>query len=146
MIRLGSLAGYSFEGPRLLGGWTPPSLAAVYAILYKADPDTKPNAYSVIYVDHADDLSEAGLPFKHPRAACWIKRAAGRWKLYIATFEVAGGGRRHRETIARELIGDYNPYCNEQKYDRAWKDEWIGEYEADTTGPLAPRGPDGSPR
>ena len=24
MIRLGSLAGYPFEGPRLLGGWTPP--------------------------------------------------------------------------------------------------------------------------
>ena len=24
MIRLGSLAGYPFEGPRLLVGWTPP--------------------------------------------------------------------------------------------------------------------------
>lgn len=146
MIRLGSLAGYSFEGPRVLGGWTSPSTAAVFAILYKADPDAKPNAYSVIYVDHADDLSEVGLPFKHPRASCWTKRAGSRWKLYIATFEVAGGGRGHRETIARELIADYNPYCNTQKYDRAWKDEWIGEYTADTTGPLAPRGPDESPR
>ena len=25
MIRLGSLAGYPFEGPRLLAGWTPPA-------------------------------------------------------------------------------------------------------------------------
>lgn len=145
MIRLGSLAGYSFEGPRLLGGWTPPELAAVYAILYKAEPDTKPNAYSVIYVDHADDLSQVGLPFKHPRAPCWTKRAESRWKLHIATFEV-GGGRGHREMIAQQLIADYNPYCNEQKYDRAWKDEWIGQYTADTAGPLAPRGPDESPR
>jgi hypothetical protein len=42
MIRLGSLAGYPFEGPRLLGGWTPPSAAAVYAIMYKPDPHKKP--------------------------------------------------------------------------------------------------------
>ena len=55
MIRLGSLAGYPFEGPRLLGGWTPPARAAVYAILYKADPDTKPDQYAVIYVGHSDD-------------------------------------------------------------------------------------------
>ena len=38
MIRLGSLAGYPFEGPRVLGGWTPPSHPAVYVILYRADP------------------------------------------------------------------------------------------------------------
>ena len=35
MIRLGSLAGYPFDGPRLLGGWTPPPAAAVYAVMYK---------------------------------------------------------------------------------------------------------------
>jgi len=34
MIRLGSLAGYPFEGPRLLAGWTPPPAAAVYDLLY----------------------------------------------------------------------------------------------------------------
>jgi hypothetical protein len=38
MIRLGSLAGYSFEGPLLLGGWNPPKKPGVYAIMYKADP------------------------------------------------------------------------------------------------------------
>lgn len=145
MIRLGSLAGYSFEGPRLLGGWKPPNEPAVFVIVYKAQPDAKPNAYSVIYVDHADDLAAAGLPFRHGRASCWIKRAGSKWNLYICTFEVAGGGQRHRETISRELTADYNPACNVQKYDRAWKDEWIGEYNADTTGPLAPRGPDESP-
>jgi len=57
MIRLGSLAGYPFEGPRLLGGWTPPQAAAVYAILCKPEPDAKPDKYAVIYVGHSDDLS-----------------------------------------------------------------------------------------
>ncbi len=33
MIRLGSLAGYAFEGPRILAGWTPPKEPAVYAIV-----------------------------------------------------------------------------------------------------------------
>ncbi|HXJ27923.1 MAG TPA: hypothetical protein VNH17_19560, partial [Streptosporangiaceae bacterium] len=68
MIRLGSLAGYPFDGPRLLGGWTPPPVAAVYAIMYKPAPD-KEN-YAVIYVGHADDLSAERFPFKHPKAAC----------------------------------------------------------------------------
>ena len=78
MIRLGSLAGYPFEGPRLLGGWTPPQAAAVYAILCQPDPGTGPERYAVIYVGHADDLSAERFPFRHPRAPCWVRRAAAR--------------------------------------------------------------------
>jgi hypothetical protein len=137
MIRLGSLAGYPFEGPRVLAGWTPPTTAAVYAIVYKPDPETKPENYAVIYVDHADDLSTARLPFNHPRAKCWIARAGSKWKVYICTYEVPGGLTSHREQIARELGAIYHPACNEQKYDNAWKDTWIGSYDnAPTTGPL----------
>ena len=143
MIRLGSLAGYPFEGPRLLGGWTPTPTPAVYAIVYKPDPDTRPDRYAVIYVDHSDDLSSERLPFKHPRANCWVKRAGDRWKVYICTYEVPGGKRPHRELIAQELTAIYNPRCNSQQYDRSWKDHWIGEYDAPTTGPLTTsRGPD----
>jgi len=145
MIRLGSLAGYSFEGPRLLGGWTPPSRPAVFAIMYKAEPDTKPDKYSVIYVGHSDNLAEAGFPFKHPRANCWIERAGTRWKLHICTYEVVGWARSHREMIANELTAIYDPHCNEQKFDKAWKDEWIGEYTSELTGPLAKRDADGAP-
>lgn len=136
MIRLGSLAGYPFEGPRLLGGWTPPARPAVYAIAYKPEPHTKPETYAVIYVDHADDLSTAGLPFRHPRAQCWIDRAGGRWGAYICIYEVPGGLRSHREQIAQELAAIYHPSCNAQQFEPAWKDEWIGEYTAPTTGPL----------
>lgn len=145
MIRLGSLAGYSFKGPRLLTGWTPPERPAVYAILYKPDPDNKQDTYAVVYVDHSDDMSQEGLPFKHPRSPCWIERAGSRWKLYIAFYEFSGGGRSHREMMAQELIAIYDPACNLQKYDKAWKKEWIGAYQAETTRPLAPRGPDERP-
>ena len=142
MIRLGSLAGYPFEGPRLLAGWTPPGTPAVYAIVYKPDPETRPERYAVIYIGHSDDLTAERFPFKHPCASCWVQRAGSRWKVYICTYHVPGGGRAHREQIARELTAIYHPRCNSQQYDQAWKDQWIGEYSAPTTGPLAARGPD----
>jgi hypothetical protein len=143
VIRLGSLAGYPFEGPRLLGGWTPPATAAVYVIAYKPDPQAKPDQYAVIYVNHSDDLSAERFPFQHPGAACWVRRAGSRWKVYICTYEVPGGGRQHRELIASELTAIYHPRCNSQQYDRSWKDEWIGEYSgAPNTRPLTKRGPD----
>ena len=136
MIRLGSLAGYPFEGPRALAGWTPPPRPAVYAVVFKPEPDTKPEHYAVIYVDHAENLSDERFPFNHPRAPCWVRRAGSRWKLYICTYEVPGGLPSHREQIVRELMAIYHPGCNADQYDQAWKDEWIGEYHAPTTGPL----------
>ena len=142
MIRLGSLAGYLFEGPRLLGGWTPPASAAVFAILYRPDPTGHPDRYAVSYVDHSDDLAKARLPFRHPRSACWITRAGSKWKLHIATLDVPGGSRAHREQIARELIATYRPSCNTDQYDNSWEDRWIGEYEARTAKNLTtPRDP-----
>jgi len=140
LIRLGTLAGYSFEGPRVLAGWTPPKVPAVYAILYKPNPAK--DRFAVIYVGHGEDLTQERFPFKHPRAAAWIKRAGSKWNLYICYFEVPGGTAGHREQIARELCAVYHPGCNETQYDHAWKDEWIGEYEApQTTAPVARRGP-----
>ncbi len=136
MIRLGSLAGYPFEGPRVLAGWTPPPVAAVYAVMYRPDPDIRPDHYAVIYVGHADDLSAVGLPFRHPRAPCWLKRAPDRWKLHVAIYQVPGGSATHRARIVEELCASYHPQCNEQQFERAWKDEWIGDYSAPTAGPL----------
>ena len=126
MIRLGSLAGYPFEGPRLLAGWTPPPVAAVYAILYKPDPDAKPEKYAVCYVSHADNLETERFPFQHPRSACWIRRAGSKWKVYVCTYQVPGGTIGHREQIVRELTASYQPSCNDRQYAPAWKDEWIG--------------------
>ena len=52
-----------------------------------------PSTYAVIYVGHSDDLSAERFPFRHPRAACWVRRAGSRWKVYICTYEVPGGLR-----------------------------------------------------
>jgi hypothetical protein len=135
VIRLGSLAGYPFEGPRVLAGFTAPALPAVYAILYLPDPAKQ--QYAVMYVDHSEDLSAEPFPFRHPRSPCWIERAGSRWKVYIATYEVPGGLASHRELIVQELSAVYQPSCNEQQYDQAWQDHWIGSYEAPTTAPLS---------
>lgn len=140
MIRLGSLAGYPFEGPRVLGGWTPPAAAAVYAIMYKPEPEARPDRYAVIYVGHSDDLSAERFPFRHPRAASWVRRAGSRWKVYICTYEVPGGTRAHREQIMRELIAVYRPTCNTEQYDQSWKDHWIGQSEHGTLPDTPPGG------
>lgn len=136
MIRLGSLAGYPFEGPRVLAGWTAPEKAAVYAILCRNDPEGKPNDYSVIYVGHSDDLSQERFPLRHRHASAWTKRAGSKWNLHICTYEVPGGMRSHRDQIAQELIAVYKPSCNPEQYDRQWRAEWIGSYSAPTTAPL----------
>lgn len=137
MIRLGSLAGYSFEGPRVLAGWTPPPIAAVYAILYPIDPSRPDARLAVCYVDQTDDLTTEGFPFRHPRAQCWTSRAGSKFQLRIATLEVPGGTVAHREQITQELVAVYHPSCNEQQYDQTWQRHWIGDYEApNTTGPL----------
>ena len=70
-----------------------------------------------------------------------MRRAGDRWKVYIATYEVPGGGPAHREQIVRELVAVYRPGCNSQQYDQAWKDEWIGDYTAPTTNSVTRRGP-----
>ena len=141
MIRLGSLAGYPFEGPRLLGGWTAPERSAVYAVMYKPDPARKPEEYGVLYIGHSDDLSAEPFPFDHQAAGCWLARVGGRrFDLHIATYEVPGGTVGHREQIAKELIAIYHPGCNPEQYDQAWEDHWIGEYQTPgTTGPLTTR-------
>jgi hypothetical protein len=136
MIRLGSLAGYPFEGPRALAGWTPPKIAAVYAVMCLNDPEKKPQEFSIIYVGHAADLSTQGFPLKHPRSASWVARAGNKFNLHICWFDIPGGTERHREMIAHELMAVYEPSCNLEKYDQAWKDEWIGEYSNAFTDPL----------
>ena len=133
MIRLGSLAGYSFEGPYTLAGWNPIDRAGVYAIMYKQDEN-----YAVIYVGHSDNFTQEGFPFKHPNSGCWIERAGGQYKLFIAYFLNPGkdSTRSIREGIARELNACYQPACNEDQYQQHWEEEWIGDYESNLTKKL----------
>jgi hypothetical protein len=127
VIRLGSLSGYLFDGPRVLAGWRPPAGPVVYAVLYQADPERGPERFAVIYVGHSADLAAEGLPWKHPAAPCWIRRAGSKWKLRVAVLELPGGTLGHRETITSELISIYAPHCNSERYEPAWRPEWIGQ-------------------
>jgi hypothetical protein len=61
------------------------------AILYKPDPETKPDRYAIIYVGHFDNLAEEGFPFKHPRAHCWAKRAGSRWTVHTPPLRSLAG-------------------------------------------------------
>jgi len=147
MIRLGSLAGYPFDGPRVLAAWTPPAVAGVYVVLYRPEPDTAPERHAVIYVGHSEDLTTEGFPFRHPAAPCWIRRAGGRYDVRVATYQIPGGQIGHRQQVAEELIAVYRPQCNSQQVDSAWQDHWIGFYDAPTTGPLTTgRSPEGGER
>ena len=134
MIRLGSLAGYSFEGPYTLGGWTPLDQPGVYAIMYKQEEGK--DHYAVVYVGHSDNFAEEGLPWRHPAAHCWTERAGSQWKLFIAYFIVPGSTRSIREGIARELNAVYQPICNEEQYVQHWEEEWIGDYDSPITKKL----------
>ena len=137
MIRLGTLAGYAFEGPRVLAGFTPPERPAVYAVLYRPEPGENPERYGVIFVGHSEDLSKESLPFRHVQAKCWLSRVDGdRYRLHICYLEAPGATESHREQIAQELIAVYRPGCNPDQYDHEWSEHWIGDYEAPTTGPL----------
>jgi hypothetical protein len=104
----------------------------VYAILAKSNPN-RPQEFAVIFVGHSDDLSAEGFPFRHPRSSAWIKRADGKFNLHACWLEVPGGTRAHREQISQELIAIYEPSCNLDKFDMAWKAEWIGAYETPVT-------------
>ena len=136
MIRLGSLAGYPFEGPRSLMGWAPQKISAVYAVMCLNDPEKKPKDFSVIYVGHSADLSTVGFPLKHPKSSAWVKGSGDKFNLYICWYEFLGGTEKHRDQIAKELMAVYQPSCNDEQYDQAWKEEWIGEYSNAFTDPL----------
>ena len=136
MIRLGSLAGYSFEGPYTLAGWNPIDSPGVYAIMYKQEEDGKDH-YAVIYVGHTDNFTQEGFPLKHPASPCWVERAGSQWKLYLAFFIPPGGATRSiRAGIATELNAIYEPICNEEQYVQHWEEEWIGDYESNLTKKL----------
>lgn len=136
MIRLGSLAGYPFEGPRVLAGWTPPKVAAVYTIMSLNDPENKPQEYSTIYVGQSADLTSEGFPFRHPRSTAWIARAGNKFNLQVCWYEIPGGTERHRLQVVGELLAVYQPSCNDEEYEQVWNDEWIGEYSNTFTDPL----------
>jgi hypothetical protein len=143
-IRLGSLAGYVFEGPFTLQGWRPPSKPGVYCIMYKPKPEKAPDKYAVIYVGQNMDMSKEGLPKNHDQYHCWVERAGGSaWKLFVAVYypwaDPLASNPRQLISLQNDLIAHYDPHCNPVKFDKGWQGKWVGEYTSSLTGPLSKR-------
>ncbi|MGH2719241.1 MAG: hypothetical protein ACRDJU_11755 [Actinomycetota bacterium] len=126
MIRLGSLAGYSFEGPVPLSDWEPADSPGVFAVMYRQDPQVA--QYAVIHAGPSDDLRAEGFPFGHPSAGCWEARAGSKEALLVAWFFVPGGTPRIRNGIAQELNAVYQPVCSWGVYAQLRDVEWTAEY------------------
>src|SRR5260221_6832147 len=69
--------------------------SAVFAILYRPDPDARPGRYAVSYVGHSDDLSAERFPFKHPRTG---HRCAPRSEEHTSELQ------SHSDLVCRPLL------------------------------------------
>jgi hypothetical protein len=58
--------------------------------------------------------------------------------VYIATFEVAGGARSHRELIAQELTAIYEPHCNLQSTTKHGRTSGSGVFHTGDDRPARP--------
>ena len=135
VIRLGSLAGYPFEGPRVLAGLTAPAMPAVFAILYRPDPTKQ--QYAVMYVGHSEDLSAEPFPFRHPRSPAGSSAPAASGRSSSRPTRSPAGWRRTASRSSEELCAVYQPSCNEQQFDQAWQDHWIGSTTRRPRRPLS---------
>ena len=111
MICLGVRGEYAFEGPYTLGGWTPPEGPGIFAVMYREN--TRTERFAVIYVGAAESFADAGFPFQHPQASCWIDRVGSKWKLSVAYLPVPGSNAGVRRLIVEALVTVYTPICNE---------------------------------
>ena len=138
VIRLGSLAGYPFEGPRVLGGLDAARRSpAVYAIMYRPEPETP--ARPVRRHLRRPLRRPVGRAVPVPPPARRVLDRARRRPVEGATsarYEVPGGLRSHREQIARELAAVYRPGCNEQQYERRGRTSGSASTTRRPTGPL----------
>ena len=117
-------------------GWTPPAVPAVYAIAVKPEPDSKPE-HVRRHLRRPLRRPLGRAVSVQPPAGVELGASSGQpveaVHLHLQDY---GGLPSHREQIARENMAIYRPSCNPEQYDSSWKDEWIGEYTAPTTGPL----------
>lgn len=111
MIFFGVNKEYAFEGPYTLGAWAAPDKGGIFAIMYRQS--TRAERYAVIYLGEEENFAEAGFPFRHPQAPCWVARIEKRWNLRVAYLLLPGSTASVRRAIAKTLAEQYSPICNE---------------------------------
>jgi hypothetical protein len=86
----------------------------IYAILVR-DESFTPRPYQVLYFGESAHLAGRVTP-QHEGYEDWVRQArdAG---LYVAFYNTAGTPSRQRKELAKLLIQDYNPPCNDRQPD-----------------------------
>jgi len=95
------------EGPLPLDK-LPESTAGVYIVLYRSQPDTAPDRYTVEYIgEHSPDSGDIRNDI-----ACLLDRAASRENIFIVLYPMPTASEAQRARVAQALIQAYKPYCN----------------------------------
>ncbi len=103
-----------FDGPTPAEDWVAPSRAGLYAIYRKADPQGRPNVYTVIYFGESGNLSDRGFWRSHHRFGCWINQAGSTKNLFIGVHLMPASSEPQRKAAEGALLKEYDPVCNKQ--------------------------------
>jgi hypothetical protein len=102
-----------FDGPYSITGWNPPFRAAVYAIMVKSNPISKPATYSILYFGESSNLSERGFFRSHHKYQCFLQHANSESDLYIGIHLMPGSTLAQRQYVESNLIRQFRPPCND---------------------------------
>jgi len=102
-----------FEGPYPITDWKPPYRAAVYAIMMKPDPKSKPRIYRILYFGESSNLSERGFYRSHHKYDCWVRKSGSENNLYIGIYRMPNSTADQRQKVEARLIEQYHPVCND---------------------------------
>jgi len=103
---------YKFVSAGVLRAWSPPELSGVFAVTYKQDPDTKPNAHTVLYFGHADNLSAEIPAVNEELYHLWNGTAGNNAELYAFMYPMPGSTRGQRQSVQWQLVSEYSPVAN----------------------------------
>ena len=135
MIRLGSLAGYPFEGPRVLGGWTAAGQARGVRDHVQAGAGGQAR-------DVRGDLRRPRRATCRPSSSRSTTRgrsagssgpAAG-GRSTSARTRCPAGCRRTGSRSPTSSARSTSPSCNDAAVRPSWKDEWIGGTTSSSPG------------
>ncbi len=86
----------------------------IYAILVR-DEGYTPRPFQVLYFGESERLARR-VTAQHESYGDWERQARGA-VLFVAFYNTAGTPSRLRKELAKQLIQDYNPPCNQAQAD-----------------------------
>jgi hypothetical protein len=102
---------FKFESAGQLYSWQPLSVAAVYAVTFKGDPE-KPKAHTILYVGHAKDLQQEMPEQTRQVRDAWEEGGHDVRDLNVFVHVMPGSGNGERAAVMEQLVSEYRPRCN----------------------------------